>query len=117
VELAGRRVALAICFDVHFIAREIPSLLEDADALLFPSAWVDGGAPEDSRAGLLPALACRFHLAIIHANWARSRPRLPGQGGSRILGPDGELRAPQLGEEPGIVVAEILNDNPPSGDT
>lgn len=117
VEIGGRRVVLAICFDIHFIAREIPSVLGEADALLFPSAWVDGGAPEDSRVGLLPALARRFRLAIIHANWARCRPRLPGQGGSRILGPDGALRAPLLGEEPGIVVAEILNDNPPSGDT
>lgn len=107
IALRGRSLLLAICYDVHFLSEEIPGLLDRADVLLFPSAWVDGQAPDDTRATLLPALARRHRIAIVHANWARARPRLPGQGGSRILGPDGASLAPRLGLEVGVVVAGV----------
>jgi predicted amidohydrolase len=107
IRLRGRLLVLAICFDVHFLSGEIPGLLDRADALLFPSAWVDDQRPDDTRATLLPALARWHRITIVHANWARARPRLPGQGGSRILGPDGALLAPRLGLEVGAAVALV----------
>ncbi len=107
IELRGRILVLAICYDIHFLSNEIPGLLDEADVLLFPSAWVDAQTPDDSRATLLPALARRHRMAIVHANWARARPRLPGQGGSRILGPDGALLAPRLGPGVGAAVAMV----------
>ncbi|MCU0657018.1 MAG: carbon-nitrogen hydrolase family protein [Polyangiaceae bacterium] len=97
LQLGERRLLLAVCFDIHFLDEEIPAALDRADLLLFPSAWVDGQAPEDTRAELLPWLARRHRLAILNANWARSRPRLPGQGGSRLVGPDGGCLGGPLG--------------------
>lgn len=90
VEIAGRTVTAAICFDVHFLADDAAEQLAAADVLLFPSAWVDEG---DSRPPLLSALARRFELHVANANWAPGVVRIPGQGGSCIYGPRGELVA------------------------
>lgn len=106
-EVAGHRCLLAICYDIHFLEEEIPQFLEGADLLLFPSAWVDGDPYEDTRTPLLTGIAKRQKISILNANWAQSWPRIPGQGGSRILGPTGQLLALLLDKIPGIVVAEI----------
>ncbi|MDW8252209.1 MAG: carbon-nitrogen hydrolase family protein [Myxococcales bacterium] len=107
LDLRGRSLLLAICYDVHFLSEEISEHLDRADILLFPAAWVDGQTPEDTRSTLLPGLARHHRIAIVHANWARTHPYLPGQGGSRILGPDGALLAPRLGLEVGFTVAML----------
>jgi predicted amidohydrolase len=93
IELGGLRLTLAICYDVHFLAREAADTLAWADVLLFPSAWVDDGAV-DLRAGLLGALVRQFGLTVVNANWGAGRPRLRGQGRSRIVGPEGGVEAP-----------------------
>jgi len=89
-EVRGVRVTLAVCFDVHFLADDAARELSDAQVLLFPSAWVERG---DSRGAILPELARRFDVAIVNANWGPGSPRVAGQGGSRILGPDGAVLA------------------------
>lgn len=90
VEIAGRRITAAICFDVHFLAEDAAPQLTAADVLLFPSAWVE---EVDSRPQLLSALARQFELHIANANWAPGVVRIPGQGGSAIYGPRGEVIA------------------------
>jgi predicted amidohydrolase len=104
----GLRITAAICFDVHFLdeaARE----LDEADLLLFPSAWVEEGP--DTRVPLLQARARRHGGWIANANWGRGIPELPGQGGSVIVGPDGTVRARAgEGEEP--LAAELESDPP-----
>lgn len=89
-ELGGVRIALAICFDVHFLEREAHEVLSAADLLLFPSAWVDDG-PVDLRGPLLAGLASQFGCTIVNANWGPGLPRVRGQGWSRAVGPSGEL--------------------------
>ena len=84
------RVALAICFDVHFLEEESAADLRAADLLLFASAWVE---EEDSRPELLSRLARAFDVAVVNANWGPGKPRILGQGGSRIVGRDGALLA------------------------
>jgi predicted amidohydrolase len=90
VEIAGRRVTCAICFDVHFLADDAAAQLAAADLLMFPSAWVE---EEDSRPQLLSALARQFELSVANANWAPGVVRIPGQGGSCVFGPRGQLIA------------------------
>ena len=85
VDLAGRRFAIAVCFDLHFLAGDAGPALDGADGLLFASAWVDDPPNVDARGPLLGALARRHHLAIVNANWGPGDPRISGQGGSRIL--------------------------------
>lgn len=84
----GLRVTACVCFDVHFIADDAPDALRAADVVLFPSAWVDE-PPDDARDALLPDLARRFGVAVVNANWGFGAPAVPGQGRSRIVGPDG----------------------------
>ena len=90
VELAGVTITAAICFDVHFLADEAASELAAADLLLFPSAWVE---EVDSRPQLLGELARRFEVHVANANWAAGDVVVPGQGGSSIVGPRGEVIA------------------------
>jgi predicted amidohydrolase len=88
-ELGGLRATLAICFDVHFLADEAADALETSDVLFFCSAWVDDAG--DSRPGHLMPLARQFSVQVVNANWGPGDPHVPGQGGSLILGPRGEL--------------------------
>jgi predicted amidohydrolase len=61
--------------------------------LLFPSAWVE---EEDTREERLSALARRFDVAIVNANWGIGAPRVPGQGGSMIVSRRGQVVARAL---------------------
>jgi 5-aminopentanamidase len=106
LSIGGSTVALAICFDFHFLTREAAPLLDASDVLLFPSAWVNGDSRVDTRAHLVPRLAARHRVAVVNANWARSRPALSGQGGSMIVGPAGETLA-SGGQGPCAVVATV----------
>ncbi|HEX7901546.1 MAG TPA: carbon-nitrogen hydrolase family protein [Planctomycetota bacterium] len=105
VEWRGLRVAAAICYDLHFI-----ETLEPCDLFLFPSAWVQESP--DTRVSQLRALARRFHVTVVNANWARSDPALPGQGGSVILGPDGRV----LARAKGVSACDVsVTLDPPRG--
>jgi predicted amidohydrolase len=105
-ELAGLKLALAICFDIHFVEDEAHDTLAAADVLLFPSAWVDDGA-RDLRAGIFRSLVRRFGLTVVNANWGAGEPRLPGQGRSRIVGPHDQIEAPPALGRVSRVDAEI----------
>lgn len=96
VELCGRVVTIAICYDVHFLGSDAVRELEAAELLLFPSAWVE---EPDYRVARLANLARRFDLHVANANWAPGIVRIPGQGGSCVIGPDGSVlaRAPSAG--------------------
>lgn len=113
--LHGRRVAVAVCFDVHFVSGDAGDVLDDVDALLFPSAWVDE-EEGDARGEILPALAARHGCAVVNANWGRGAPRVPGQGGSRVVLGDGvtAVRAPER-EGVGVVVASLPARRPLPG--
>ena len=88
----GKKLLPAICFDAHFLGADAGPALEQADLLLFPSAWVDG-EDGDSRPGLLQAIARAHRIAVLNANWGPGRPNVPGQGGSLFIDAQGALRA------------------------
>lgn len=116
IELASVRLTAAICFDVHFLSDDAGGALDEADLLLFPTAWVDAPGGGDARAHLLPALATRHHVAVVNANWGPSNPPLRGQGGSRVLDARGRVvAAVPLGASPGAARAVLRFDRAPSG--
>ncbi|MEO6777501.1 MAG: carbon-nitrogen hydrolase family protein [Kofleriaceae bacterium] len=88
VTIGGVRVTIAICYDVHFLAGDADRELTAADLLLFPSAWVER---PDTRAARLATLAREFDVHIANANWAPGVVRVPGQGGSCVIAPDGTV--------------------------
>ncbi|MBA3395008.1 MAG: carbon-nitrogen hydrolase family protein [Deltaproteobacteria bacterium] len=90
VEIAGALVTIAICYDVHFLPTDAAPELAAADVLLFPSAWVED---PDFRLPRLSRLARHYGLTIANANWAPGDVRVPGQGGSCVVGPDGSVVA------------------------
>jgi predicted amidohydrolase len=90
VRVGDLTITIAICFDAHFLEDDAASVLEQADLLVFTSAWVD---EEDSRLPLLRALARRFGISIANANWSSGVVRVPGQGGSCILDGRGQVLA------------------------
>jgi predicted amidohydrolase len=87
--IAGVEVTIAVCFDIHFLADEAAEVLDRVDVLLFPSAWVEAEAEPDGRNEIFAALTRRFGVGIVNANWGPGDVVLAGQGGSRIVGPDG----------------------------
>jgi predicted amidohydrolase len=87
VTIGGARVTIAVCYDVHFLD-EIRAELEAADVLLFPSAWVED---PDTRAERLVEVAKRYAVHVANANWAPGVVRVPGQGRSCVVTPDGSI--------------------------
>ena len=90
VELCGARVTIATSVALHFLPEDAARELHGADLLLFPSAWVE--EPE-RRLPWLVALASAFDLVIANANWGPGDVVVPGQAGSCVVGPDGEVLA------------------------
>jgi predicted amidohydrolase len=88
VEVDGKKLTVAICFDVHFLAEDAAEQLRAADLLLFPSAWVDD---QDTRLELLAGLAERFDVAVAAANWGAGAVVMRGQGSSCILDRRGKI--------------------------
>ena len=92
VKIGGLTVTIAICFDVHFLTEESAEQLDQAELLLFPSAWVDD-TPEAARRPLMQRVATHFGVYVANANWGRGEVKVRGQGGSCILGPAGGVLA------------------------
>jgi predicted amidohydrolase len=88
VSIAGVQVTIAICFDLQFAPDDMVDELVAADLLLFPSAWVER---PDHRVAQLAELARRFAVHVANANWSPGVVRVPGQGGSCAIGPDGTV--------------------------
>jgi predicted amidohydrolase len=107
LRIAGLRLTLAVCYDVHFLAGEARDTCAAADVLLFPSSWVDDGVT-DLREGIFRTLVRRFGLTVVNANWGEGEPRVRGQGRSRIVGPGGTVEASRLAGQVSRVCAEVL---------
>lgn len=88
-EICGLRATIAICYDVHFLEDEAAAILHGVDVLIFPSAWVEASPHDDTRTEIFERLARRFRISVANPNWGPGDVRVPGQGSSRIVGPDG----------------------------
>ena len=88
-EIGDVRATIAICYDVHFLGLEAADVLDAVDVLIFPSAWVQGDDAPDGREEIFRRLTIRFRISIANPNWGPGDPQVLGQGGSRIVGPDG----------------------------
>jgi 5-aminopentanamidase len=84
VRIRDRPLTIVTCFDIHFLDDE--DVLDEAEVLLFPSAWVE---EEDSRPEMIHGIARRHAVVVANANWGVGKPPVKGQGGSMIVDAEG----------------------------
>ncbi|MEO1318400.1 MAG: carbon-nitrogen hydrolase family protein, partial [Pseudomonadota bacterium] len=103
-DVAGWRVALAICYDVEF--PEIPRrlALAGAELIAIPTANMHPFTSVCTR--LVPARAEENGLAIAYANYVGREGPFDYCGLSCVAGPDGEDRA-RAGEDPTLLHATL----------
>jgi predicted amidohydrolase len=102
--LAGRKLALLICYDVEFAPHIATLASQGVEAILVPTA----NMMPFTHVGLrtVPAMAANHGLAIAYANFCGTEGDLTYVGGSLIAGPHGEVLA-QAGEHPALLIADI----------
>lgn len=103
-DLAGRKLALLICYDIEF-APHVAALAErGVEAILVPTANMMPFTHVVRHT--VPAMAANHGLAIAYANYCGSEGDLTYVGGSLIAGPHGEVLA-QAGEHPALLIADV----------
>lgn len=102
--LAGRKMALLICYDIEFAPHVAALAAKGVEAILVPTANM---APFTHVVRhTVPAMAANHGLAIAYANYCGSEGDLAYVGGSLIAGPHGEVLA-QAGEHPALLIADV----------
>lgn len=102
--LAGLRVAVAICYEIEFPETARAAALAGADLLIAPTALVEAWPVVAEH--VVPTRAFENGVWVAYANHAGRELHYTYLGGSRIVAPDGrEVAVAGPGEE--LLVAEI----------
>lgn len=108
-DLAGRKMALLICYDIEFAPHVAALADRGVEAILVPTANM---APfTHVIRHTVPAMAANHGLAIAYANYCGVEGDLTYVGGSLIAGPHGEVLA-QAGEHPALLIADVPGVDP-----
>lgn len=108
-DLAGWRVALAICYDIEFPELARTLALRGADAILAPTANM---RPFDSVATrLVPARAEENAVCVAYANYVGTEGGVGYGGLSCVCGPDGEDLARGGGDTEEILEATLSRED------
>lgn len=103
-DLAGRKLALLICYDIEFAPHVARLAGQGVEAILVPTANMMPFTHVGRHS--VPAMAANHGLAIAYANYCGSEGDLTYAGGSLIAGPHGEVLA-QAGEHPALLIADV----------
>lgn len=103
-DLAGRKLALLICYDIEFSPHVAALAGQGVEAILVPTANMMPFTHVVRHT--VPAMAANHGLAIAYANYCGSEGDLTYAGGSLIAGPHGEVLA-QAGKHPALLVADV----------
>lgn len=103
-ELAGTKVAVAICYEIEFPETARNAALAGADLLIVPTALVEAWPVVAER--VVPARAFENGLWVAYANHAGRELSHTYLGGSRIFAPDGREVA-VAGRDEELLVAEV----------
>ncbi|MBW6418811.1 nitrilase-related carbon-nitrogen hydrolase [Celeribacter sp. PS-C1] len=103
-ELAGRKAAMLICYDVEFAPHIAALKRQGVEIILTPTAAMD---PFDHvGAHVVPAMAANHGLSIVYANLCGTEAHLSYFGGSVFVGADGKILA-QAGRDPAMLLATV----------
>ncbi len=114
-DLGGLRTGLLICYDVEFPEMVRSLALAGAELLLVATALPRSGPNDRVSRAALPVRAQENHLAIAYAGLCGRENGLDYQGGSVIVGPDGEDLA-RAGPGPALLVAEVAREGSGTGE-
>lgn len=103
-DLAGRKMALLICYDIEFAPHVAALAQKGVEAILVPTANMMPFTHVVRHT--VPAMAANHGLAIAYANYCGTEGDLTYVGGSLIAGPHGEVLA-QAGEHPALLIADV----------
>ncbi|MEY5038996.1 MAG: hypothetical protein RL472_2102 [Pseudomonadota bacterium] len=102
--LAGRKMALLICYDIEFAPHVAALAAMGVEAILVPTANMMPFTHVIRHT--VPAMAANHGLAIAYANYCGAEGDLTYVGGSLIAGPQGEVLA-QAGDYPALLIADV----------
>ena len=113
-DLAGRRAAMLICYDVEFAPHIAALAAQGVEVILAPTANMMPftHVPRVT----VPAMAANHGVAIVYANYCGAERDLTYTGGSLIAGPHGEILA-QAGDGPALLIADIPPRDPARAST
>ncbi|AJE44793.1 nitrilase-related carbon-nitrogen hydrolase [Celeribacter indicus] len=103
-ELAGRKAAILICYDIEFAPHVAALRAHGVEVILVPTAAMRPF--EHVGVHVVPAMAANHRLAIVYANLCGREAHLEFFGGSTIAGPDGQVLA-QAGALPCLLLATL----------
>jgi nitrilase len=109
-DLAGRRAALLICYDIEF-APHIRALAErGVEVILCPTANMEPFTHVTRH--VLPAHAANHRVTIAYANYCGAERDLTYYGGSAVVGPDGVVLA-EAGPGETVLVVDLAHPPDP----
>ena len=106
VNVGDMRASMLICYDVEFPEMVRSAVLEGANMLLVPTALPKSGSANRVSESMVPTRAFENHVFIIYADLCGAENGTKYQGGSVIVGPDGEYLA-RAGAAEALLLAEI----------
>jgi len=106
VNVNGMRASMLICYDVEFPEMVRSAVLAGAAMLMVPTALPQGGPANRVSKSMVPSRAFENHIVIIYAGLCGEENGTRYQGGSVIVGPDGEDLA-RAGAAETLLVTEI----------
>ncbi|OWY05915.1 hypothetical protein B6V75_07380 [Thioclava sp. F1Mire-8] len=110
-DLAGKRTAILICYDVEFAPHVAALRDKGVELILAPTAAMRPF--EHVGDHVLPAMAANHGLAIAYANLCGSEADLEYFGLSVIMGPDGKTLA-RAGSDPAMLLATLKRQYDPA---
>lgn len=103
-DLAGRRAAMLICYDIEFAPHVAALQGQGVELILVPTANM---RPFDHIGRhVVPAMAANHALGIVYANYCGEEAHLSFYGGSSVTGADGQVLA-RAGAGPCLLAASL----------
>jgi predicted amidohydrolase len=106
VSFNGMRAGMLICYDVEFPEMVRSAVLAGAEMLMVPTALPKAAPANRVSRSMIPSRALENHIFIIYAGLCGEENGTSYQGGSVIVGPDGEDLA-RAGAAESLLITEI----------
>ena len=103
---AGFRIGMLICYDVEFPEMVRGLALDGADLVVIPTALPAGAEAKRISDRMVPVRAQENHVFIAYADLCGAEGDLTYEGGSVIVGPDGEALV-RAGVQESLLIVEL----------